>query len=104
MINKVTRKEMPELFEGISEFIIEDSLKEHRRGSNFFTKSIIKFDPDHKEYFPMVSGFDDYVGTWETNRYVSGEEDTDWRDILELTRVEQKEKTIVIKEWVTVGG
>lgn len=37
MINKVTYKEEPNLFEDIVEFAI-DSIQDHRRGSNFGEK------------------------------------------------------------------
>ena len=99
MINKVTYKEEPNLFEDIVEFAI-DSIQDHRRGSNFWREDIIELKPEHKEYFPEVENFEQYLGTWITNQVLwdseYGFEDT----FSELTRVEKKEK--ISYEWVSV--
>jgi len=99
---KVTRKEEPELFNEIGEVIIERSQNEHRRGSTFFVKVIVEFKPEHKKYYPNVQNYEKYLGFWETNEYVEGEDYINWDEIYELTKVEQKTETIEVKKWVEV--
>lgn len=102
-MNKIELKNIPALFEYISEFIIEDSYSDHRRNSNFFTKSIIEFTSEHSKFFPEVPNFNDYLGTWETNVYISDREHgTDWSSLNELTRVEKKTKIITTTYWEEV--
>ena len=99
MINKITFKEEPNLFNGIVEMSIDENL-DHRRGSNFYRYEIIEFKPEHKEYYPEVENFEQYFGTWMTNTVIwddnSGFED----EYSELTRVEKKE--IISYEWVGI--
>lgn len=99
MINKVTYKEEPTLFDYITEFSIEE-ISEHRRGSNFYREDIIEFKEENKKHFPKIENFEKYLGTWRTNNVIwddnYGFEDT----FSELTRVEKKE--IVSYEWVNV--
>lgn len=97
MINKVTYKEEPNLFEDIVEFSI-DSIQEHRRGSNFYREDIIELKPEHKEYFPEVENFEQYLGTWKTNQVIWDDNYGFDSDFSELTRVEKKEK--ISYEWV----
>lgn len=91
MINKVKYSEEPNLFEEIEEFAI-DSIQDHRRGSGFWREDIIELKLEHKQYFPEVEDFEQYLGTWKTNQVVwdseYGFEDT----FSELTRVVKKEK------------
>lgn len=99
LINKVTYKDEPSLFDDISEFSI-DSDMDHRRGSNFYRTDIIELEPEHKKHFPDVEDFDKYLGTWRTNT-VTWDDSYGFDDeFSELTRVEQKEK--ITYEWVTV--
>ncbi len=99
MINKVTYKEEPELFDDIDEFSI-DSERKHRRGSNFYREDIIEFKEEHKEFFPDVENFEQYIGTWRTNNVIWDSE-YGWDDhFSELTRVEKKET--ISYEWVDV--
>lgn len=99
MINKITYNEEPNLFEEIEEFSV-DSIQDHRRGSGFWREDIIELKLEHKEYFPEVRDFEQYIGTWKTNQVLwdseYGFEDT----FAELTRVEKKET--VSYEWVIV--
>jgi hypothetical protein len=99
MINKVTYKDEPTLFDEISEFSI-DSDMDHRRGSNFYRTDIIELTLEHKKYFPEIEDFEKYIGTWQTDQVIwddnYGFDDT----YSELTRVKQVEK--ITHEWVTV--
>lgn len=97
MINKVTFKEEPNLFEDIAEFSI-DSIQEHRRASNFYREDIIELKVEHKEYFPEVENFEQYLGTWKTNQVIWDDNYGFDSDFSELTRVEKKEK--ISYEWV----
>lgn len=97
MINKVTYKEEPNLFEDITEFSI-DSIADHRRGSSFYREDIIEFKIEHKEYFPEVENFEQYLGTWKTNSVIWDDNYGFDDEFSELTRVEKKE--ITTYEWV----
>jgi|SRR5690606_2916424 len=100
-MNKILKKDYPRLFANIGEAIIEDSRRDHRRGSNFFTQSIVEFKPEHQEYYDI--DLTPFLGTWETNTYLSDyDHGTDWDEILELRRVEKKEKTVVTTSWEPV--
>jgi hypothetical protein len=102
MILKLTRKDYPTLFETLRENIIEESYSEHRRGSNFFTKSIIEIIEDDVEFHPEID-LKPLFGFWETNVYISDTEyGTDWRDVTELTRVEKKQVVVTTTEWAEV--
>jgi len=96
---KLTKKEAPELFDAIREFIIDDSRKDHRRGSNFYVQSIVEIKEEYSQFLPSLTPIEDYVGFWETNQYITSEDDTDWSEIDELTKVEQMEETIIKKVW-----
>ena len=97
---KVTRKEEPELFNEIGEMIIDRSQNDHRRGSTFFVKAIIELKPEHKQYYPNVQNYEKYIGHWETDEYVESEDDVDWEEITELTKVELKTEMVEVKKWV----
>jgi hypothetical protein len=101
MINKITRitaKEMGFDFNTLLEEFQEDSVQEHRRGSNFYTRSIVEVN--EKWYPELPREFD---GFWETNQYVWDDNyGFDKSDINTLYRVEQKERTIVEKYWEKV--
>lgn len=99
MINKVTYNEEPNLFEEIVEFSI-DSIQKHRRGSNFYREDIIELKPEHKQWFPEVENFEQYLGTWRTNNEIWDDNYGFDSEFSELTRVEKKE--IVSYEWVNV--
>lgn len=99
MINKVTYKDEPTLFDNITEYSV-DELMEHRRGSNFFREDIIEFTEEHKEDFPEIENFEKYVGTWRTNNVIWDSE-YGWDDkFSSLSRVKQVEK--VTYEWIDV--
>ncbi len=100
-MNKITRetaKEMGIDFDNLISDMDIVSYQEHRRGSNFYTRSVIEID---EELFPEVPR--ELDGFWETNVYVS---DDDWGhesdDIYELDRVEEKIKVIETKYWEKV--
>ena len=84
------RKDYPNLFIDIRGYEI-DCIQNHRRGSNFFTESIVEFYKDENEY-----GID---GIWITNVYIwddnYGHEDS---EIQTLYKVEKKTKTVT--NWV----
>lgn len=98
MINKILKKDYPDLFEEILEDEeIEHSLDEHRRGSNFYRQSIFKIDQENFPDFPKWWGF------WESNRYIwDSEYGMDDDEIYELNRVERKEKIVTTYSWVQV--
>lgn len=99
MINKVTYNEEPNIFEEIVEFAI-DSIQDHRRGSGFWREDIIELKLEHKEYFPEVENFEQYLGTWKTNQVLWDSEYGFEEQFSELYRVNRKE--IVSYEWVNV--
>jgi hypothetical protein len=100
---KISRKDHPKIFEEISEAITSDLQKEHRRNSNFYTVSLVEFKPEHRKYYPEVDNYDDYIGYWKTNTYISDpEHGTDWGEITELTKVEKKSKMIEVYTWEEV--
>lgn len=98
-MRKITRKEYPQLFENVGEYIIKDSHNDHRRGSNFFVKSIVAFRESDQKYSTV--DLSPFYGTWETNTYIRDDEyGTDWNEIDELTKV--KEQTVMVPrtEWI----
>jgi hypothetical protein len=101
MINKITRdtaNEMGFYFDTLLEDFQEVSVQEHRRGSNFYTRSIVEVN---EKWFPELPR--ELDGFWETNQYVwDDDHGFDKSDIYELYRVEQKERTIVEKYWEKV--
>jgi len=99
---KITKKEKPELFTKIGERIIERSSNEHRRGSTFYVKYIVEFKPKDKIYYPEIQNYEDYIGYWETNEFVESDEDVDWNDIEELTKVKKSSEMISIKKWIEI--
>lgn len=99
-MNKILKKDFPTLFVDILELAIDKSYNEHRRNSNFYTKSIIQLSEEDKEYFPTIENFEQFYGTWETNQYISDTEyGTDMDEIIELNRVELVEETVTVKTW-----
>lgn len=99
MINKITFKEEPNLFNDIVEMSIDENL-DHRRGSNFYRYEIIEFKPEHKEYYPEVENFEQYFGTWMTNTVIWDDNNGFEDEYSELIRVEKKE--IISYEWVAI--
>lgn len=93
----ITDEEEPTLFEEIEEFSI-DSFKNHRRGSNFYREDIIELKEEHRKWFPEVKNFEQYLGTWRTNKVIWDDNYGFDKPFSELTRVEKKEK--ITYEWV----
>jgi len=90
-------------FDDLLNNFYDDSLSDYRRGSNnyydtFYKQSIVEIN--EKDY-PNVDK--QLYGFWETNEYIHSDDyGFDKREIHTLTRVVQKEKTIVQKYWEKV--
>lgn len=99
-LNKITREtELPVKFDIFLEDFVENSYEEHRRGSNFFTKSIVEIN---EKWFPELNR--ELDGFWETNQYIRDTEyGYDKSDITELNRVERVTVTIPTTKWKLVG-
>lgn len=98
MINKVTYKDEPTLFNDkyLSEFSVEENM-DHRRGSSFYRFDIIELSLEDKDYFLDVEDFEKYLGTWKTNTVI-WDDNAGWDSTYsELTRVKQKE--VITYEW-----
>lgn len=97
MINKVTIKEEPTLFNDIVEFSVQEN-KDHRRGSNFYRDDIIEFTDGDSKYFPEITDFSKYVGFWKTNNVLwdseYGFEDESYSELSRVKRIEVIERTI----------
>lgn len=76
----------------IPDCIIEDSYCEHRRGSTFYKKSIVEITREETNDLSIL-------GAWETNQYIWSEDDVDWSEIYELTKVEKKKIMIEKEVW-----
>ena len=101
-MNKITRKttlsDTIEFDDLLNDFV-EDSMSEHRRGSNFYTKSIVEIN--EKEFPDLPRELD---GFWETNQYIADTEyGTDWSEIRELNRVVSIKKKVITEEWKLVS-
>ena len=100
-MNKITRetaKEMGIDFDNLISDMDITSFKQHRRGSSFYTRSVIEID---EELFPEVPR--ELDGFWETNEYVDDSEyGCDLDEIDELDRVEEKIKVTETKYWEKV--
>ena len=90
-MNKVTFEQEPDLFSDIVEFTIE-SINDHRRGDTFFRKDIIEFKLTDSEYYPKIDNFEQYVGTWKTNKVIWSDGDGFDEGFSKLTRVEKVEQ------------
>lgn len=100
MTNKITRQNAKELGVDFNELISDfddTSFQEHRRGSTFFTRSIIVI---REQWFPEANR--ELDGYWETNTYISSEDDKDLNEITELNRVEKKERVVTETYWEKV--
>jgi hypothetical protein len=96
-INKITRKNYPTHFDSFISDFYETSYQEHRRGSNFYTRSIVWLDEQFEPDFPELWGF------WETNTYIWDDDDGYNKfEIDELTRVEKKTKIIEETYWAPI--
>lgn len=97
MINKLTRELAKELdvdFNLLLENMIDNSYQEHRRGSNFFTRSIIEISKDDENVPEELRGF------WETNDYIwDDNHGYDRSDITQFTRVEKVPVVKTTHEW-----
>lgn len=99
MINKIERKENPELFQKLAEGVDDIINKEHRKYSSFYCNALILID---EECFPEEE-FKPYYGTWMSNDIIwSDAEGYDSGDIDSLVRVEKKTRTIVEEYWDVV--
>ena len=100
-MNKITRETAKELgfdFNELIQDLDETSYEEHRRGSNFFKRSIVAIN---EQWFPEVSR--ELDGFWETNTYVWDDtHGADLSEIHELNRVEQRERVVTTRYWARV--
>ena len=64
MINTITKEQYPDVFADLLEFSIAEAEHEHRRGSNYFTSHVLKFDADNLPERPELHG------TWETDTFI----------------------------------
>ena len=64
MINKITKEQYPDIFEYLLDFSIAEDYHEHRRGTNYYTSRILKFDPDNCPEHPELHGL------WQTDIYI----------------------------------
>lgn len=101
MINKVTYKDCPELFNDILESSI-DNEQTHRRGSNFFRVDIIELKEGDKQYYPQIENFEDYIGLWRTDEWIFDPEHGSDESPSVLTRVEKRVRIVEIEEYVEV--
>lgn len=98
LINRKVANEEGFDFNSLLEDFVEDSYSEHRRGSNFYTKSIVEINA---KWFPEVPR--KYDGFWETNQYVKDDDHGyEKGEITELHRVVSMEKIVRTAEWVRV--
>jgi hypothetical protein len=67
-INKITKDEYPLIFDNYFEFAIGETYHQHRRGSNYFTQTLLKFDSENLPKYPELHGF------WESNVFVNDHE------------------------------
>lgn len=73
----------------------EHSFDIHRKGSNFYRKSIIQIN---ETYFPNLDK--EYYGFYETNTYIYDDNyGVDRSEIIELTKVEKKTKLVEVTYW-----
>lgn len=85
-------------FDDLLDDFYDDSLSVQRRGGTFYKQSIVEIN---EKYYPDVDK--ELYGFWETNEYIHSDDyGFDKREIDTLTRVVQKEKTIVQKYWEKV--
>ena len=97
-MNKITRKTAKDYgidFDDLIDEFTEHSYEEHRKGSDFYTRSIVEIN---KKWFPDIPR--EFDGFWETNMYISNaNHGHDSDEITELNRVQQRERTIVETYW-----
>jgi len=96
-MNKITRKEYPDIFEDILDHVVGTSQEDYRKDSNFFVKRIIELNKNVCPNLPILWGF------WETNQFIVDHKyGYDEEDIDTLIRVELRVKTIKVKNWIPV--
>lgn len=100
MKNVITRLEYPEIFSKIRDLIEETDIEtynEHRRASNYYTKSLVEITKEHTD--------DESIhGMWETETYIDDYEYgcCDYNSFDKLHRVKKIEQQIVEEYWVRV--
>jgi hypothetical protein len=63
-INTITTEQYPLLFEDILEFQVGETYHCHRRGSNFFTRALLKLDEENLPEHPELHGL------WESDIFI----------------------------------
>ena len=89
-MNKITKKQYPDIWADLLEFSIDEAYHEHRRNANYYTSHILKFDPENLPEHPELHGL------WQTDTFIGdheyGIDRSDYPD--ECYRVEKKTRTI----------
>ncbi len=104
-MSKLKREDHIEFFDVILEdWDIEIIDDEHAKGTSFYSKLLYVIEDRHRDLFPNVKDFDQYIGTWSNDDYVI--RDVNWgvetNDIQELTKVKKETITVTTTEWVPV--
>ena len=94
---KITKEKYPVIWEDFFAFVIGTTYQAHRRRSNFFTQSLLKFGEEDFPNDPEVWGL------WETDIYIHDTEYGPDAIPTELFRVEERTKTVVEKYYVRVA-
>lgn len=101
MMNTITEtwcKENNIDFDLLIDDFVEHSYKQHRRGSNFYTRTIYEISEEFAERCQIPK---ELIGYWESEDYISDSEYGS-EGPYTLYRVEQKEETVVKKYWKKV--
>ena len=99
-INTITKEQYPDVFEDLLEFQIGETYHAHRRGSNFFTKALLRFDEEMLPEHPELHGL------WETDQFVQDYEfGTDSDNVTDkIYRVEEKTRMVPEKYYERIGS
>jgi hypothetical protein len=91
---------MHHAFEDIGAFQIGETHHQHRRGSNYFTRWLIKFDADSLPEHPEIHGL------WETDTFIMDHEYGATDDGIPdtLFRVEEKTRMVEQKYYERIRG
>jgi hypothetical protein len=96
IINIITEDKYPDIFADFFEFSIGETYHCHRRGSNYFTCALLKFDEKN------LSKYSELHGLWESDAFINDHEYGP--DVLpdKLFRVEEKIQMIPTKVYKRV--
>ena len=98
MINRITKKQYPEVFADLFEFKKKETYHEHRRNSNYYTAWLLEFTPENLPEHPEIHGL------WETDTFIGdheyGIDKLDFPD--EIFRVEERKQMVEVADYVRV--